>query len=67
MDRGAWWVIVHGVTKLDMTERTHTHVTLDNVLYLFSSVYFTSSVSTPVKCNDPLLMECWRKGVDSKT
>ena len=24
MDRGAWWAIVHGVTELDMTERTHT-------------------------------------------
>ena len=69
MDRGAWWVIVRGVTKLDMMEWTHTQVTLDDVLYLFSSVCFTSSVSTPEKqgCNDTLLMECLRKGLDSKT
>ena len=24
MDRGAWWATVHGVTKSDMTEHTHT-------------------------------------------
>ena len=25
MDRGVWWVTVHGITKLGMTELTHTH------------------------------------------
>ena len=25
MDRGAWWVTVHGVAESDMTEHTHTH------------------------------------------
>ena len=25
MDRGAWWVTVHGVTESDMTEHRHTH------------------------------------------
>ena len=24
MERGAWWATVHGVTKSDMTEHTHT-------------------------------------------
>ena len=23
MDRGAWWVTVHGVTELDTTEQLH--------------------------------------------
>ena len=36
MDRRAWWAIVHGVTKLDTTERqthTHTHTTdIENTL-----------------------------------
>ena len=27
MDRGAWWVIVHGVTK-SQTERLHSHFSL---------------------------------------
>ena len=27
MDRGAWWVTVHGVAESDMTEHTHTHTT----------------------------------------
>ena len=25
MDRGAWWVTVHGVTELDTTEQLKTH------------------------------------------
>ena len=25
MDGGAWWATVHGVTKLDTTERAHAH------------------------------------------
>ena len=25
MDRGVWWATVHGITKLGMTELTHTH------------------------------------------
>ena len=25
MDRGAWWVTVHGVTEWDTTERVHFH------------------------------------------
>ena len=25
MERGTWQATVHGVTELDMTERTHTH------------------------------------------
>ena len=24
-DRGAWWVTVHGIAELDMTERLSTH------------------------------------------
>ena len=28
MDRGAWWAAVHGVAKLDMTERLHFHFSL---------------------------------------
>ena len=36
MDRRAWWAIVHGVTKLNTTERqthTHTHTTdIENTL-----------------------------------
>ena len=27
-DGGAWWAAVHGVTKLDMTERLHFHLSL---------------------------------------
>ena len=27
MDRGAWWAPVHGVAKLDMTERLSFHFT----------------------------------------
>ena len=28
MDGGAWWVAVHGVAKLDMTEQLHFHFSL---------------------------------------
>ena len=26
MDRGAWWATVHGVTKNQTQQRTHTHI-----------------------------------------
>ena len=26
LDRGAWWVTVHGITKLDTTERVSIHM-----------------------------------------
>ena len=34
MDKGAWWVTVHGVTKsLDTTEQlTHTHISIFRLL-----------------------------------
>ena len=31
-DRGAWWVTVHGVTKLDMTEQLNNNIVY--ILYL---------------------------------
>ena len=37
-DRGAWQAIVHGVTKLDVTEQIYTH------MYIFSSVQLLSRV-----------------------
>ena len=34
MDRGAWWVAVHGVTELDMTKRlTHKHTHIAVCIY----------------------------------
>ena len=33
MDRGVWWVTVHGVAELNMTEHPHTHMkSLDTVV-----------------------------------
>ena len=37
-DRGAWQAIVHGVTKLDVTEQIYTR------MYIFSSVQSLSRV-----------------------
>ena len=36
MDRGAWWVIVHGVAELDITEHTLTKlwVFLEQMVHL---------------------------------
>ena len=32
MDRGAWWAVVHGVTKsLTLTERLHFHFSLSGI------------------------------------
>ena len=31
MDRGAWWIIVHGVTELDMTEHLSMAACTSNV------------------------------------
>ena len=28
VDGGAWWAAVHGITKVDMTERLHFHFSL---------------------------------------
>ena len=40
IDRGAWWVAVHGVTELDMTERlTHTYKLLVKCMLLRPTVY----------------------------
>ena len=30
MDRGAWWVIVHGVTQSDTTEQAQAQVVINN-------------------------------------
>ena len=30
MDRGAWWVIVHGVTQSDTTEQAQAQVGINN-------------------------------------
>ena len=35
IDRGAWWTIVHRISKLDMTERlTHTHTYMFSILFI---------------------------------
>ena len=48
IDRGAWWVAVHGVTELDMTERlTHTYKLLVKCMLLRPTVY--------IWMGDPLL------------
>ena len=34
IDRGAWWTLVHRISKLDMTERlTHTHIHVQHINY----------------------------------
>ena len=35
IDRGAWWTLVHRISKLDMTERlTHTHTYMFSILII---------------------------------
>ena len=44
MDREAWHALIHGVTKLDMTER------LNSTLLIFTINYLTLIVPESVSC-----------------
>ena len=53
MDGGAWWAAVHGVAKLDMTERLHFHLSLSSSILPWASL-----VAQTVK-RLPAMQETW--------
>jgi len=49
MDRGAWWVTVHRVTKGHMTEHTHRKPVLKGKLNLLSLIKLFWNTTTPIR------------------
>ena len=53
MDRGAWWVTVHSVTKGHVTEHTHRKLVLKGKLHLLSFKKLFWNTTTPICLQQP--------------
>ena len=59
MDRAAWWVTVHGVTELDMTEYPHMHTHTHTHTHTKASVLLQHHCSSLLQpSSQDVLLDC---------